>query len=561
MLLRRAIVPALLLALLPALVTAAPAWADDPVADKLEAGITGPTRVIVEVTSPVDSGAVALKAADEDAEVVLNPAAQPFIVVEGTGEELASLAEDPRVVAIHRDRAYPPAAVASSNLSLVGADQAHAAGATGAGQAIAVLDTGIDRDHPAFAGRIADEACFSAVDEGVQSLCPNGASTQLGAGAAEACAELCFHGSHVAGIATAVAPGAQLLAVQVFSRIESPEDCGGEAPCVMAFESSIRLALDYVAASSLPIAAVNLSLGGMPYETSCDDAVFKPKIDALLARGTATVVAAGNESFEGASFPACVSSAVAVGASDSADGLAPFSNHGPLLDLLAPGVDITSAVPDNATDVLSGTSMAAPHVAGALAVLKARSPDQPVSALVDRLTASGRPIAYPVSGGESRTPRLDVYAALTGAPPSSAPSGPTPTPSADSPAPTPVPLPTITVTVTVTVTPPGAASVCTRGTARTRLTPAQWAKEIHRSTGSLSDATLSCYLRLVQKASQVFPEVTKASTLGTAYRVLRAGKTSAQRMDRALLTGWLNWARGVNGTSTLRTAERVRLAG
>ena len=211
------------------------------------------------------------------------------------------------------------------------------------------------------------------------------------------------------------------------------------------------------------------------------------------------MVAAGNEFFEGASFPACISSAVAVGANDDGDAIADFSNRGALLDLFAPGVDIESSVPDDQMAVHSGTSMATPHVAGALALLKAKFPQTPMPELIDKLKTTGRPYVYRSTGRRSRTPRLDLAAALNGTAPQpeisqsppSAPgpgpddpapdpdppepdptgSGPTPEPTVDeTPDPTPIPLPTVTVTVTVTVTPSPttaakAPAVCTRGTA------------------------------------------------------------------------------------------------
>ncbi len=589
--------------------TATPAPTPSTPEEKLEDGLAvdgGTVRAIVELTDPAQNAPVASKAAADSVDVLLQPRSQPFVVVEGTAEELEKLAADSRITSIHRDRAYPP--TAAENLKQIGADQAHAQGFTGTGQAVAVLDTGIDRDHPNFGSRIVDEACFSAVDAGVQSLCPNGQTQQTGAGAADAMTakciadgtNLCDHGTHVAGIAAGeggVAPGADIIAIQVFSRVDDESICG-EPSCLLAYESSLRLAMDYVAASTRPIAAVNLSLGGAPTDAACDadeeGAVFKQKIDALLAKGIATVVAAGNEYFEGVSFPACISSTVAVGANNDTDQIADFSNRSALLDLFAPGVDIQSSVPDNQTAVYSGTSMAAPHVAGALALLKAQSPDADMTSLVDKLKSAGRPYSYTANGGQVTTPRLDVLAALTGgtpqptvsqtADPSPDPdtpddpaepepdptdsSGPTPEPepSETETAPTPVPLPTLTVTVTVTVTPQATVTttaapvpVCTRGTTAKRLTVKQWAVEIHRSSGAIPDATLACYLSLVSKSSKVFPELTKASSLGTAYKVLKAKKTNRQKLDAALLTGWLNWAHGTNGTSTLKASEKVRL--
>ncbi|MFD2349170.1 hypothetical protein ACFSTC_06910 [Nonomuraea ferruginea] len=161
-------------------------------------------RAIAELTDPAQHAPMAARAAEGSVEVLLQPQAQPFMVVEGTAEELAALAEDPRVTSIHRDRAYPPAL--ASSIAQIGADQAHAAGHTGAGQNIAILDTGVDLDHPFLSGRVVAEACFSAVDAGVESLCPNGQTSQVGAGSADATTakclldgtNLCDHGTHVA---------------------------------------------------------------------------------------------------------------------------------------------------------------------------------------------------------------------------------------------------------------------------------------------------------------------------------------------------------------------------
>ncbi|MEV0621286.1 S8 family serine peptidase [Nonomuraea sp. NPDC050404] len=579
----------------------APQTPEDKVEDGL--GVDGGTeRAIVELTAPVENAPVATRAAAESVEVLLQPQSQSFMVVEGTAEELAKLAEDPRVSSIHRDRTYAPSEI-TPNLSLIGADQAHAKEFRGAGQAVAVLDTGIDPDHPWFENRIVAQACFSATeDAGVESLCPNGQSSQTDGNAADATSakclldgvNLCDHGSHVAGIAAGtggVAPGANIVAVQVFSRVNDEDLCGAAA-CLLAYESSLRQAMKHVEQLNQPIAAVNLSLGGYLSETDCDATEegtgFKQQIDALLAKGIATVVAAGNESFAGTSHPACISTAVAVGANDNADRIADFSNVGPTVDLFAPGVDIESAVPDNTTAVYSGTSMATPHVAGALALLKAASPQTPMADLINQLKTTGRPYVYDLNGTQVTTPRLDLAAAVAGAgvqpPVSQSPnpvdvgddpqpepgdsSGPSPEPVDDTPDPepttSPIPLPAVTVTVTVTQTAPpvqapATAAVCKRGTVKTKLQAKAWGVEVHRGSGSLSDETLTCYLKLISKSSKVFSELTKASSLGKAYRVLKSGKTGKAKLDGALLTAWLNWAHGTDGTKALAAAEKVRL--
>ncbi|GAA4227436.1 subtilisin family serine protease [Streptosporangium album] len=592
----------------PAPVTPPPAPTETPApVPKLEPGLAADgdgARVIVEVTAPAEAAPVAGAARElPGAEVVLQPPDTSFIVVDGTGESLAALAADPRVVAVRRDRAYSPTSLASS-LKLIGADQAQAEGTTGEGRMIAVIDTGIDRNHPALNGKVVEEACFSATDDGARSLCPGGRTAQTGQGSADAttsaCVDgavnLCDHGTHVAGIAHAVAPGAEIAAIQVFSRID---DCGEGGACLSAYESTILLALDHVARlkdTHPGLVAVNLSLGGGLYEGACDGepeiGPMKEKIEALRAKGVVTVAAAGNEGVTGAGAPGCVSGAVTVGATDDDDRIPEWSNHGSVLDLFAPGVEIDSSVPGGATAVYNGTSMSTPHVTGALAALAQKSPGDTPDALVGKLTAAGRPIVY----DGVTTPRLDLYGALTGrapAPPVTQDpgpddpvpdpdpsSGPSPEPDpADTPAPadpTPVPLPTVTVTVTVTATPAVAPAVCTRGTAKKTLTAAQWAVEMTRDKGELTDETLGCYLRLVAKASEVFPELTRATTPGTAYRVLRpAAKTKITgkvKLESELLAAWLNWAHGgvnftakTNESTTVRqalaSAERQRLQG
>ena len=207
-------------------------------------------RAIVEVAAPV-------AVQDPDVQVVLQPAAESFMVVRADAGSLTELADDPRVLSIRRDRAYPPSLI--SSLPVIGADKAHADGRTGAGTAVAILDTGIDGEHPFFGGRVTAEACFSGGDQpGVISLCPNGKTSEIGPGAANsrtpACQaadgeNLCAHGTHVAGIAAGsggVAPGANIIAVQVFSRVDDAEICGGPS-CVLAFESSLLLAMKHVA--------------------------------------------------------------------------------------------------------------------------------------------------------------------------------------------------------------------------------------------------------------------------------------------------------------------------
>ncbi|MFE5211319.1 LamG-like jellyroll fold domain-containing protein [Streptomyces sp. NPDC056600] len=347
--------------------------------------------------------------------------------------DLADLAAQPGVTSVTEDRPEP--ASLAQSVPLIGGDKARSAGFTGAGSVVAVLDTGVATHHPFLAGRIAGEACFSVTDPDYEasSLCPGGEDDQQGTGSADAdsgpCAELdCSHGTHVAGIAAGngkdlagapaagVAPGADILALQVFSRIDSEDFCGeGAAPCVLSFPSAQLSALEDVLAkkqSGMPLVAANMSLGSGQYAAACDNDLRKPAVDALLAAGVATVVSAGNSAYANAvSAPACISSAVAVGSTTKQDDLSYFSNRGPLLDVFAPGSGITSSVPGDGWASMSGTSMAAPHVTGAFAVLRQAFPTSGVAELTALLKGTGK--AVTVSG--VTTPRIQLDAATASA--------------------------------------------------------------------------------------------------------------------------------------------------
>jgi subtilisin family serine protease len=289
----------------------------------------------------------------------------PVVTLKVDRAGLDQLAAKPGVVSVTEDKVERP--TLDESIPLIGGDDAYKAGKTGAGQTIAVLDTGVETSHPFLKNRV--EACFSPSDaeSGVVSLCPNGADTQEGAGAANAaagpCATMagCDHGTHVAGIAAGdgtgitgapkhgVAPGANIVAIQVFSEFTTEEFCGGAAPCVGSYQSAQLKGLEHVLKlkqAGTPIVAANLSLGNGRYTTACDSDLRKPVVDSLLSAGVATVIAAGNNGHTDAvSMPGCISSAVTVGATTDDDELSAFTNRGPLLDLFAPGTGIVSSVP------------------------------------------------------------------------------------------------------------------------------------------------------------------------------------------------------------------------
>jgi subtilisin family serine protease len=342
--------------------------------------------------------------------------ALPLLALELSPRELAELAEAPEVLAIDADRLLRPSLATS--VPRVGAAVTGAAGLTGAGTAIVVLDTGVDSAHAFFGGRVVAEACFSAGND-----CPNNQSTQFGPGAAAPCSygAQCWHGTHVAGIAAGqaptlqgVAPGADVIAIQTGSR-ETGAACGDAAsPCVVLYDSDALASLDYVVdtlAASYTIAAVNMSFGsGTTWnsESACDasNASYKLAIDALRALGIASVAASGNDSLStGIAAPACISSAIGVAATSKlSDAIASLSNTGEPLDLLAPGLGIQSSLPGGGYGNGSGTSMATSHVAGAFAVLRQADPAASVSELESALEVTG----VPVSRSGLVRPRIQV---------------------------------------------------------------------------------------------------------------------------------------------------------
>jgi subtilisin family serine protease len=143
------------------------------------------------------------------------------------------------------------------------------------------------------------------------------------------------------------------------------------------------------------IASVNMSLGGGQYFSNCDSTFpsFKTAVDNLRSAGIATVIASGNNSYTNSiSFPACISSAISVGATDKSDVVASYANSASFLNFLAPGSSITSSYPGGLYATASGTSMATPHVAGAWAVLKSAKPTATVSEVLTALVNTGKPI-------------------------------------------------------------------------------------------------------------------------------------------------------------------------
>jgi len=332
----------------------------------------------------------------------------PFVALEVDSEALSRLDQSSRVLAVQEDRLHRP--ILNGSVPQIEADQAAAMGYDGSGQTVVVIDTGVDALHPNLAGKIVDEACFAKGSPYLSGDCPNGETFDEGVGSGSHCtfSSDCFHGTHVAGIAvgngdshSGVAPGADLISIQVFSEFTGT-DCGlAPSPCAMSYTSDQIAALEHVYDTlrfSHTIASVNLSLGGLPYtsqvQCDADNAATRAVIDNLRSVDIATVAAAGNDGYVNAiSEPACISSAISVAAVDDTDAIAYFSNAASFLSLWAPGVDIHAPLYMSSGFVdASGTSMASPHVAGAWAVLKQFAPLASVDEIVAVLEETGVPI-------------------------------------------------------------------------------------------------------------------------------------------------------------------------
>ena len=335
-----------------------------------------------------------------------------------------ALLADPEVRRVDVDVAMQANRLGES-VPVIGADQAHGRGVTGAGIVVAVIDSGAQSDHPDIAPALVAEQCFCATASG-GGCCPGGGTSASGAGAAN---DDNGHGTNVSGVIVGrghaaprgVAPEAGLVSIKIL-----------DAQGIVSSTTQIVSALDYILTSRPDVKVVNISVGtGQLFAGGpCDNAAsfvqaMASVVNGLTARGTVVVASSGNSANSSSiAAPACIAGVIAVGAtydgdtgsvsfgcvdaSTSRDQVACFSNASAAVDLLAPGGAITAPGLGGGASTFIGTSQAAPHVAGAAALLLQARGGSPASVLA-ALQGTGQPIADPRNGMTFK--RIDIGAA------------------------------------------------------------------------------------------------------------------------------------------------------
>lgn len=419
------------------------------------------------------------------------PTSGAAVRLELNGCELDLVPGMPLVIGVHPDTPLSPQNTPSRVSKINSAVQFSFGGNTawpsfngtqadGKGYVIAVLDSGVELNHPALQGKLVQGACFSTPTTGGQTFCPNGSSVDTrSANAGQSCiasfgvnnrsmaqAANCGHGTGMAGVAAmnygnpgngasagGVARSANILPIQVFTGGIN----GGRAN-IYANSGDLLRSIEWLSteaqrrnANNLPrIAAVNMSLGGGSYTSACDTdytaSLFKTAFARLRAQGVLPIASAGNETQDNAiAFPACVSNVVAVGATQlGSEKIASYSNLSPQIKVFAQGGDRGNLYSWPNTSINSsdldawvtgaGTSPAAAFVSGAATVLRQLKPNATLAEIENALQTSDKPTITDRSSTPRNIPQLRLVAATQQL-------GLTPDAPAPAPAPTPAPTP------------------------------------------------------------------------------------------------------------------------
>lgn len=338
----------------------------------------------------------------------------PAISGAATGSGILALAALDEVEHVGLNHELRPDLVEAA--SLIRADLTHSdLGVTGEGVVIAVLDTGVDTDHPLLAGDINHQACLLEVAE-----CPAGDVTSA--------EDFDGHGTHVTGIITSSGPP---VGIAPDAKIDAFKVMGDTGPT--SFIATILAAYDEIITSHPEVNLITMSIGTNASHPAGSCEIISPALTSAVAAvrtmGVLTFVSAGNGGGkDGLSYPACLSDVVSVGAvydanfglrnwggCTDANALAGevvcFSQSDGSLDLLAPGSEIVSTWLGGGLMPASGTSMAAPAAAAVAALVLESEPLLSPASLLARIKDRGVPVTDAANGITSC--RVDAYAAVS----------------------------------------------------------------------------------------------------------------------------------------------------
>ncbi|MER5770699.1 S8 family peptidase [Streptomyces sp. NPDC001985] len=353
-------------------------------------GVIKDSYIVTLRDSAVDAGSRAGKALAAAYGAKINrtyEAALNGYAVQLSEAQAKKFAADPAVATVAQNRVFTTTAT-QTNPPSWGLDRTDQAAlplnqsytypdTAGEGVTAYVIDTGVRISHGDFGGRASYG--YDAID--------NDNTAQDGHG----------HGTHVAGTVAGTAHGVAKKARVVGVRVLNNAGSGTTAQVVAG--------IDWVTANAVKPAVANLSLGGGA------DATLDAAVRNSIASGITYAIAAGNSNADASNYsPARVTEALTVGSTTSTDARSSFSNHGSVLDLFAPGSAITSAwnTNDTATSSISGTSMAAPHVAGAAALHLAANPSATPAQVSTALTGAATTgvVTSPGTGSPNRLLRV-----------------------------------------------------------------------------------------------------------------------------------------------------------
>lgn len=268
----------------------------------------------------------------------------------------------------------------------VGLDKVHS---SGAGVVVAILDTGVDSNHPALLGKLASGRDFVDRDDDPSEV-PGGIATG--------------HGTFLAGIVALIAPDSTILPIRVL-------DAHGRGS-LFSIAGGLAYAVERADALGLPL-VINLSLGSPK-----DSAMLEEAVLSATSKGAIVVASVGNRTVNdrngGVFYPARYGQVVAVAAVDGDDVKTVFSNWGKETDLSAPGSRVYSSYPDNRYAFWSGTSFSAAFVSGGAALVQAQHPEWTASQVVTQLKDTAvdvDAVNYPELRGKLGAGRIDLEAA------------------------------------------------------------------------------------------------------------------------------------------------------